>query len=65
MIVKELDQGFGLDGVAFRSVGLGQHSVDHVESTGFQHREGFVELAVLAGPGICSYFLDLPVLWLL
>ena len=37
----------------FRPVGLGEHNVDHVESSGFQHHEGFFELAVLAGPGIC------------
>ncbi len=51
--MKELDQDFGFGGVTFRAVGLGENIVDLVESAGFQHREGFVELAVFAGSGIC------------
>jgi hypothetical protein len=49
---KEFDQVFSFGGVTFRPVGLGEHIVDHVESAGFQHREGCVELAIFTQPGI-------------
>lgn len=50
--MRKLDQDFGFAGVTFRPVGLGKHIVERAEPAGFQHREGFVELAVLAGSGI-------------